>query len=699
MTIWFSRRAAWAAGIALALLSVSDVPGRAERSFPGEGPGDPASPAAWSRLPVEFIPNLGQMDPEVRFYAQTRGGGVWLTREGLVFDSSRVIFRGARPDVRLVPLEASEQRVNSFIGNDPSRWRTNMTAFRAVVYEGVYDRIDLKLYGREGRIEYDWLVHPGGDPNAIRLEFQEGAGTVLDRDGNLTVRTASGDIIHRKPVSHQLKDGRKVPVDVRFKREDEGLFGFEVSGHDPGVPLVIDPVVFVSSTYLGGSDNDAGSAVAVDRSGYIYVAGYTVSSNFPVKNALFPKPRGRGDIFLAKLSPFGTSVVFSTYFGGTTNYDHAASLFVDGAGAIYLAGWTRSSDFPMKKACDPHGGEGGQADGFITKFAPAGDALVYSTYLGGSDEERISGMAVDDAGAVYVAGVTYSTDFPVRDAFDATLDGETDAFLAKLPPSGRPLAYSTYLGGSGDDSAGGVAVDASHSAYLAGYTGSPDFPIANALDSSFGGEYDGFFAKFNPAGDALAYASYLGGRRYDLATACAVDGAGSLYVTGLTRSVDFPVKNPYDATWNGKEDVFVTKVAPAGRTLVYSTFLGGSAQDEAYGIAVDSSRCATVAGITRSAAFPLKEAADKAFAGYCETFVTRFGPTGKGLRYSTYLGGSLRDEFGGLALTKSGAAIVTGRTDSEDFPLVAPYDATFNGGWYDAYLTRISAATAVRRSP
>lgn len=690
----------FAVGAVLILASASAVRRPADQPLSGGGLNDPKVVEARGRLPVDFIPNLGQADPEVLFYAQTRGGGLWLTKEGLVHDEARLVFRGGRADVRLRPLEPAGHAVHSFIGNDPSRWKTDLPAYRAVIYEGIYDGIDLELYGREGRIEYDWRVRPGSDPDDIRFEFRGGGGADIDRDGNLIVRTPAGDLVHRKPVSRQVKDGRTAAVDVRFKKAEEGVFGFDVPAYDPEALLVIDPVVFVSSTYLGGRDNDAGTAVAVDRFGYIYIAGCTSSTNFPVKDALFSTARGGADIFLTKLSRDGRSIVFSTYFGGRTNNDYVAAVSVDGTGAVFLAGWTRSSDFPMKRAYDPHGGEGGVADGFVTKFAPSGSALVFSTYLGGSDEERISGMAIDGTGAVYAAGVTYSADFPVKNAFDATLDGETDAFLTKFKPTGRGLVYSTYLGGSGNDNGyGGVAVDASHAAYVTGYTGSSDFPVANAFDAGFGGEYDGFFAKFNPAGSALVFASYLGGRRYDLATACAVDDRGSLYVAGLTRSRDFPVRNPYDATWNGKEDAFLTKVAPTGQSLVYSTFLGGTAQDEAYAVAVDSSRCATVAGNTRSSPFPLKEAADTIFAGYCETFVTKFGPSGSGLIYSTYLGGSLRDEFGGLALTRSGAAVVTGRTDSEDFPLANPYDSVFNGGWYDAYLTRISVATEGRRSP
>jgi hypothetical protein len=374
----------------------------------------------------------------------------------------------------------------------------------------------------------------------------------------------------------------------------------------------------VYSTYLGGSRHDTGQSIAVDAAGNAYVTGWTMSSDFPTFNPLqLSNEGGNGDAFVAKLNAYGSALMYSTYLGGS-GYDAGSGIAVDGAGNAYVTGYTESSDFPTANPlqyCDNCGS--GNGDAFVAKLNAAGSALMYSTYLGGSERDEADGIAVDAAGSAYVTGTTDSTEFPTANPLQANCDycrsTSRDAFVAKLNAAGSALMYSTYLGGSGDDSGDAIAVDAAGNAYVTGTTDSTDFPTAKALQpilgGVLGGVYDAFVAKLNPAGIALVYSTYLGGSSDDFGKAIAVDAAGNAYVTGATESTDFPTAKPLQGTCdncvhNVSGDAFVAKLNPAGSALVYSTYLGGSGFDEGLGIAVDEASNAYGTGYTESPDFP-----------------------------------------------------------------------------------------------
>jgi hypothetical protein len=381
-------------------------------------------------------------------------------------------------------------------------------------------------------------------------------------------------------------------------------------------PLGSAPLIY--STYIGANGDDFGIGIAIDTLGNAYVTGRT-GNNFPTTPGAFQTTFGGGnyDGFVTKLNSSGSALFYSTYLGGSGD-DWGVGIAVDGAGSAYVTGRTGSTNFPttigafqtaFAGGIDSFATPGG-TDAFVTKLNPAGSApLLYSTYLGGSANDFGNGIAVDGLGNAYVTGYSGSTNFPTTaGAFQTTFGGAVDAFVTKLNPLGSaPLVYSTFLGGSSGDQGRGIAVDGSGNAYVTGFTGSTNFPTTlGAFQTSYGGNGDAFVTKLNPAGSApLVYSTYLGGSNEDVGGGIAVDSSGNAYVTGYTFSTNFPTTpNAFQPTSGGGPDAFVTKLNPDGSaTPGYSSYLGGSGFDRAFGIAVDSFGNAYVTGDT-SGSFP-----------------------------------------------------------------------------------------------
>lgn len=388
------------------------------------------------------------------------------------------------------------------------------------------------------------------------------------------------------------------------------------------------------------------------------------------------------------------TITFSTYLGGGFA-DQAWAIAVDSERNSYVAGYTASSDFPTLAALQPD--PGGEGDAFVAKFDAEGD-LVYSTYLGGTHVDYATSIAVDSEGAVYVAGWTGSTDFPVAAALDPTYNEGWDAFVAKPAPDGASLVFSTYLGGSGAENVAGIVADAAGGVYVTGSTQSADFPLAAPLDSTLGGSQDAFVAPLSPTGDALVYSTYLGGAAGgETGLGIAVDADGAAHVAGWTTAADFPTANAAQAELHGIWDAFVTKLTSAGDALVYSTFLGGSDLeyvDQGRAIALDAAGTAFVAGFTGSVDFPVVNAYQSTYGGQVDAFLARFSATG-GLLASTFLGGSDSEVGNGVALDAAGRLVVGGLTLSDDFPVVAAVQPEI-AGFEDLFVTRFLAdGTAV----
>ncbi len=376
----------------------------------------------------------------------------------------------------------------------------------------------------------------------------------------------------------------------------------------------------VYSTYLGGLGDDRAGGIAVDALGNAYVTGFTASTNFPTANPLQAANGGSYDAFVAKLNSAGSALAYSTYLGGSSD-DFGYGIAVDASGNAYVTGETGSTNFPTANPLQA--ANGGNDDAFVAKVNAAGSGLAYSTYLGGSNIDFGLGIAVDASGNASVTGSTSSANFPTANPLQAAYGGLGDAFVAKVNAAGSALAYSTYLGGSNEDLGSAIAVDAPGNAYVTGYTVSTNFPTANPLQAAFAGFQDGFVAKVNAAGSALVYSTYLGGSLLDGGWGIAVDASGNAYVTGETNSVNFPTANPFQAVIGGSYDAFVAKVNAAGWALVYSTYLGGAGNDEGYGIAVDAFGNAYVTGVTGSANFPTANPLQATPGGNTDAFVAR----------------------------------------------------------------------------
>ncbi|HLP60425.1 MAG TPA: SBBP repeat-containing protein [Candidatus Deferrimicrobium sp.] len=675
-------------------------------------------------VPLYFISNQGQVNQEAGFYAQTSKYVLWLTKEGLVFDHPgsdkgdrdvyRLIFMAANKNPEMIAAaynkdnKNNELKVNYFKGNDKSQWHCDIPTSKAVLYKNIYQNIDLKVYGIEKQVEYDWIVKPGGDPTDICFEYQETKKTRIDDQGNLAIESGFNESLHKRPIAFQAAGKEKpVAVAVKFKKIAENRYGFEVGNYDKNRELIIDPAVLTYSTYLGGKQADVALGVAVDNNGYTYVTGMTSSTNFPIKGQYQSNHGAENyDAFVAKLDTTrsgSSSLIYATFLGGTES-DNCTDIAVDNSGKVYLTGQTWSADFPAKNAYQTYKGDG---DAFLVKIdttLSGAAGLIYSTYLGGLDTESSQGIAADNKGNAYIVGSTYSLDFPTLNACDSvTAEDTTDGFVARIDTtrSGTAsLIYSTYLGGLESEDCLDIAVDDQNCAYITGWTYSKDFPTKNRYQT-FRGFADAFVTKINTAvkgAAGLIYSSYLGGSDSDYGQGIAVDAnSGYAYVTGITRSTNFPTLKPYQK-YQGDSDAFVTAVdttRTGTASLLYSTYLGGNKFDKGNGITLDpnNNQCVFVTGVTRSANFPtLKPYQTSQGQDNEDAFAAKIDTAGNGtscLLFATYLGGKNADGGNDIAVDDSGNVFVTGWTYSTNFPTLNQYqkDPGDNNN-NDVFLTR-----------
>jgi hypothetical protein len=647
--------------------------------------------AAQARMPMRFETNSGQADSSVKFLARGPGFAVFLMPAGatVVLPGSRHVsgavlrlkLAGCNSDTTLSGVEELPGRTNYFLGARPGAWTTAVPAFARVRYANVYPGIDLVFYGRSTELEYDFVVHAGADPARIAMEIDGADRVGVDREGRVAAETAAGIVLLRRPVVYQEVSGRRREIAARYALRGSRI-EFALGAYDRERTIVIDPVLEYG-TYLGGTAKDGGLAVALDALGNAYVAGVTVSPDFPVRNA--PQAffgGGISDVFVAKLDATGTSVVYATFLGGSDDDGGGADdgrggrvtpvvrIAVDAEGNAWVASLTNSRDFPMKEPLQSVYG-GGPDDAFVAKLDAEG-ALAFSTYLGGSGRDEAHDVAVDALGRAWLTGITNSADFPLRNALQPVYGGDyTDAFVARIAADGSSLELSSYLGGRGADVGDRIAASRAGEACVTGYTASPDFPTASAVQPALRGGFDAFVAKVSPDGSKLVYSTFLGGSGSDYVDrdgSVAVDTDGSVYLAGYTDSTDFPTMRPLQHANAGSFDVFVAQLDPAG-TITFATYLGGSAADYPGGIALDGAGRIHVAGKTASADFPLRAPFQSALAGGFDSFLARIDPAASVLLFSTLLGGGDQDYAQGLAVSSVGEAVMTGFTYSSDFPV------------------------------
>jgi hypothetical protein len=671
---------------------------------------------SYGKLPLAFEANQGQSDPQVKFLSRGAGYSLSLTSNEAVLglhESSRqepalpgakartaqektsreiksAVLRmklvGSNAKMEVTGQDELPGKSNYFIGNDPKKWHTNVRQFAKVRYENVYPGVDLVYYGHQRELEYDFVLQPGANPQAIRLGI-EGARRLRLVHGDLVMTSAAGDVHLRSPDIYQETNGTRHEVCGRYVINGKNEVGFEVAAYDRRRALVIDPVL-AYSTYLGGSYIDDATGIALDSAGNAYVTGFTGSNDFPTVNPIQPAKNYSYDAFVSKFNVEGTGLVYSTYLGGNDD-DSAGAIALDSAGNAYVTGITYSTDFPTVNAVQAT--SHGNGDVFVTKIDAAGSALVYSTYLGGSQNDGGSGIVVDSAGNAYVTGAVNSTDFPTKNAPQPTYGGNSDAFVTKINAAGTALIYSTYLGGTGVDGGQGIAADSAGRAYVIGWTTSTDFPTKNPFQSTLAaGDIDAFVTKINAAGSSLVYSTYLGGSDNDYGKAIAVDSSGNAYVAGQTRSTDFPTVNPLITGLLGG---FVSKFNAAGSALVYSTYWG-----EGLGIAVDTAGNAYVTGITSSANFPIVNAIQPVLGGGIDAIVSEINPQGSTLVYSTYLGGSKDDYGDGIAVDPVGSAYIVGVTYGKFHITPLAFQPLYQRN-RDGFVAKIAQQTFVSVSP
>ncbi|MGC8722526.1 MAG: SBBP repeat-containing protein [Acidobacteriota bacterium] len=708
------------------------IPARASGSTPLSAQAGPRLEKAFGAIPLHFEPNRGQSDPRVEYLARGRGFGLYLTRRGatLVLSAptgesargSRRPPRDTRPHVRstirisleggnaapaLVGLDRLAGTSSYFLGNDPSRWIRAIPTFGRVACKQVYPGVDVVYYGAGRALEYDFQLAAGTNPRTIRLRYDDGAGNPVplrvSPSGDLLLSTPFGRLVQHAPAVFQMRNGEKNMLSGHYEILGPGRVGLVVASYDASRPLTIDPILSYS-TYLGGSGQDQAAGIAVDSNGNAYVTGSTQSTDFPQAS---DAPSGGWDAFVTKFSPDGKSLLYSIYFGGKGD-DLAHAIAVDSSGDVTIAGQTTSYDLPVLKAFQPtHAGTASSAneDAFIAEFGPSGTALLYSSYLGGFGDDVATAVALDAAGDAFVTGYTYSPDFPASSNADQpAYGGAGDGFLSEVAAGGNKLLYSSFLGGEAYDEGRGIAVSTDGHVFVTGDTSSVAFPILNAYQAQLAGASDAFVSAFDFSGATgtspgqVIYSTYLGGAGSDAGLAVAADASGDAYVTGYTYSTHFPTSpGAYQRalTAGQSADAFVTEFSPTGGSLVYSTYLGGSAFDAAYAIALASDGSACVAGDTYSTdfpvAFPVQAANASASAGNSDTFVSKLSPSGSALSFSTYLGGSDTDQGRAIALDSSNNIYVAGTTYSSNFPMQNAFQSVSHGAG-DAFVSKILLA-------
>jgi hypothetical protein len=716
---------------AVGLAVASAVIVTADRSSPPTQSSSPLTPAqqqaadSYAKLPVSFVENRGQTDAQVRYVAQGDGYTFFMTPNEVMLSFAKapaehqapqdlalaLRFVGSNPTVEPAGSAPAPGVINDLRGADPSVWNTGMAQYRDVVYPDLWPRIDMRVREQSGVLKYEFHVHPGASPSDIQLAYGGADGLALSDAGGLQIATPLGTLEDSVPLSYQEIDGADVPVTSRYVLDDHadanGRFSFDVGDYRPDRELIIDPGVQYT-TFLGGSSAETGVSVAIDSAGNAYIAGTTQSPNFPTTTGAFDRtgaPQNFPDVFVTKLNPAGTALVYSTFVGGS-DMEFAQGMALDGSGNVYVTGQTKSSNFPTSGGafdrslnippnCPRCATD--NTDNFVFKLNAAGSALTYSTYLGGTEYDAARGIAVDGSGNAYLSGETLSGDYPTTaGAFDRSRNGEYDMFVTKLNTTGSALVYSTFLGGAAVDNGGRLKVDSGGNAYVLGFTSSTDFPTTTgAFDTTANGGFDGTLTKLNAAGSALVYSTFFGGNDFDGGAGLVIDSGGNTYVAGSTPSANFPTTpGAYDRSFNNG-DAFLAKFNATGSALVFSTFVGGADYDSFSSVVLDSTGNAWLTGGTSSADFPTTAGApDSTFNGGGDAVIAELNPTGSALLFSTFLGGSQSEGGADLARDANGDVYVTGSTFSQNFPAtVGAFDRVWNGDlqifWGDAFVTKL----------
>jgi hypothetical protein len=660
----------------------------------------------------------------------------------------RMELIGANPYALLRGDGALSGKINYLTGNDSSQWRTDLPLYSKVQVDGVYPGVNLIYYGNQHQLEYDFVVAPYANPESIALRFEGADKIEINKDGELVLSLGSNEITFHRPVLYQEVRGERRPVTGGYQFEDAHTVTFSVGHYDHSLPLVIDPVLSYS-TYFGGNLGDKASGVKVDASGFIYIAGETFSRKWPEfpfvgADTNFNGGHFDGDAFVAKLSNDASSLIYLTYIGGSED-DGALDLALDSAGNPYITGFTDSTDFPTANAAFPNirGFRDPKfhtypTDAFVAELDQTNGSLIFSTYLGGSKADVASSITVDSGGNIYVAGYTFSSDFPTSSAFFTNapivgytngVTGSNDIFVTELAPDGAGLKYVTLFGGAGLDEADGIAVDDIGHVYVCGFTGSTNFPSLNGLANTNGvgprtlngvanpfktyhgirnPPFDAFLARFDTAKsgpDSLEFSTLFGGRNNDAAFRMVLYTNTDVIITGNTHSPDFPTNsflaNPRFEANAANADAFLVKFSFATNppALSYSSPFGGTGDDVGWGVALDPSGNVYVVGTTSSGNFPTTNGAPLLHTNHIgahDVFITAFSNDASAMIYSVQFGGKANDFGYAIAVDSTNNAYIVGRTLSGNFPVTNASTSFYLPGKFgkrygtnDAFLAKI----------
>jgi hypothetical protein len=671
------------------------------------------------KLPLSFVANNGQEDSRAHFTTSLKNQRIFFSSDRITLVELEAIEDSIPEDDDFpAPITEPDEPRNGvalelsftnayaslapegisqlpghhhfYRGNDSTKWNHSVPHYKELRYPGVWDGVDLELSGSKDGLKMNWLLDSPSLASSIRLHWAGADSLEIDTTGNLLVHHAMGTLTDLAPIAYQEIEGERKTVDCVYRLYGSFDLGFELIGsYMEDLPLIIDPII-AYATYLGGSSTDGCSGIAVDTQGCVYAVGYTNSINFPVTPGAFQTSNaGSTDVYVTKFSSDGSSLIYSTYLGGSGN-DTGNAISLDAQDCAYVTGGTTSANYPITSGAFQTAAGGI----FVSKLAADGESLVYSTFLGNAGS-RALGIAVDFQGSAYVTGeggIIPTT----PGAFQTTSPNPVGSvgFISKFSNDGGSLIYSTYLGGSSSGYCTGIALDSYNYAYVTGLTGATDFPVTpGAFQTTLIGT-GAFVTKLSTDGSTLVYSTFLSGSSYDASRSIAVDNHGHALVTGRTTSIDFPVTpNAFQITIGGGSDAFLTKLSSGGDSLIGSTYLGGSQHDDGFGITLDELGHVYVTGHTSSPNFPTTQnVLASELIGAPNSFISILSSDLAHLLVSYYLGGSGGDTGSSIALGSEGAVYTGGGTSSANFPVTpGAYQTTLNGS-SDAYVTRTGFA-------
>jgi uncharacterized repeat protein (TIGR02543 family) len=709
------------------------------------------------RTPIlPFILNNGQVDREISFYTKTSKGDVLVTKEGeivyalpssekkevekmrsyeveknlltsqpLNFLTSEV--KGVALKEYLIGARVKEPKgedradtkVNYFIGNEQSKWRSNIPTYDTVNLGEVYRGIEVKLKAYGEKVEKLFYLKPGANLKDLKIGLNGAKVLRVNDTGELEIDTGYGVIKFTRPVAYQIKgqgvrskkqfdtdtntdtkrQGARQYVEVAYvvnppnpplSKGVGGFYGFKVGEYDKTKELIIDPLL--ASTFVGGSDNDSADTIAIDSSGNVYIAGKTTSSNYPAYG-YDTSQNNREDVFVSKFNSDLTTLISSTFIGGSYN-DFANAIAIDSSGNVYIAGKTTSSDYPTTLGSydtSYNSEDFTTGDVFVSRLSNDLTSLLSSTYVGWDKEDYASSIAIDSSGNILITGGTNSSDYPTTSgSYDTSHNGSYDVFVSRLNSELTSLLSSTYVGWDKEDYASSIAIDSSGNILITGGTNSSDYPTTSgSYDTSHNGSYDVFVSKLSSDLTSLLSSTFVGGSNLDVASAIIITSDG-IYITGGTYSSNYPtISGYYDISHNDSYDVFISRFSSDLTSLLSSTFVGGSNDDFANTITADSSGNIYIAGFTGSSDYPTTTGSyDPSHNGGNDVFISKLNSTLVNLLSSTFIGGSGSEIAYGMAIS-SDNIYIAGETNSSNYPTTSgAYDELYTSS-YDVFISKL----------